>query len=70
MYNKVKELSREGLSIRQISRNTGLDRATLASMSLIPRPSASSNGVQPLGTYVFRVSAGTSPIGVKWWITS
>jgi transposase len=29
MYNKVKELSREGLSIRQISRNTGLDRVTV-----------------------------------------
>jgi transposase len=29
MYNKVKELSREELSIRQISRNTGLDRATV-----------------------------------------
>ena len=29
MYNKVKGLSREGLSIRQISRNTGLDRATV-----------------------------------------
>ncbi len=29
MYNKVNELSREGLSIRQISRNTGLDRATV-----------------------------------------
>jgi transposase len=29
MYNKVKELSREGLSIRQISRTTGLDRVTV-----------------------------------------
>ena len=29
MYNKVKELLREGLSIRQISRNTGLDRVTV-----------------------------------------
>lgn len=29
MYNEVKELSREGLSIRQISRNTGLDRVTV-----------------------------------------
>ena len=29
MYHKVKELSREGLSIRQISRNTGLDRVTV-----------------------------------------
>ena len=26
MYNEVKELSQEGLSIRQISKNTGLDR--------------------------------------------
>jgi len=29
MYNKVKELSREGLSICQISRTTGLDRVTV-----------------------------------------
>jgi len=29
IYNKFKELSREGLSIRQISRNTGLDRVTV-----------------------------------------
>jgi transposase len=29
MYNKVKEFVREGLSLRQISRNTGLDRETV-----------------------------------------
>jgi len=29
MYNEIKELFQEGLSIRQISRNTGLDRATV-----------------------------------------
>ena len=29
MYNEVKELSQEGLSIRQISKNTGLDRVTV-----------------------------------------
>jgi transposase len=29
MYNKVKEFAREGLSIRQISRKTGMDRVTV-----------------------------------------